>query len=142
MPYSDPEVQMAYQLSWMQRRRDEWFAANGPCVDCGSGENLQLDHTDPKQKVSHRVWSWALDRREAELSKCVARCKACHLLKSANEKAVGEANGKSVLTEEVVREARVLYASGAYTWPQLGIRFEVKHDTLRRACKDFWQSVM
>ena len=36
-------------------------------------------------KISHRIWSWARERREAELLKCVARCKPCHKNKSRKQ---------------------------------------------------------
>ena len=90
MPYKDPETRRAfqreYQKKWMAQRRDEWFAVNGPCAKCGSWEDLQIDHKDPNKKVSHRIWSWAKERREAELAKCQAMCRKCHNKKSAEEK--------------------------------------------------------
>lgn len=61
------------------RNRKEWFKNHGPCVDCGSTENLELDHVDPLQKESHTVWLWEKTRREKELAKCVARCHTCHV---------------------------------------------------------------
>ena len=61
----------ASQKAWYERvvkaRREEWFAKNGPCVDCGSWENLELDHENPKTKISHAVWSWSERRRRIEL---------------------------------------------------------------------------
>lgn len=78
-----------YQKKWyvdvMKKRREAWFAANGPCVDCGSWENLELDHDDPSSKVSHAVWSWSESRRIEELAKCKARCHRCHKKKSVKE---------------------------------------------------------
>lgn len=143
MPYADPKKQSEYQVLWMRRRREAWFAENGPCVDCGSWEDLELDHIDASQKLDHRIWSWSDVRRSAELAKCVVRCADCHEIKTNlnRERPRGAAFSHSVLTDGIVREARALYASGEFTWPQLGIRFEVKHDTLRRACKDFWKHV-
>lgn len=127
----------------MAKRRTAWFVENGPCVDCGSDENLRLDHKDASQKVSHRIWSWSDDRRLAELAKCVVRCYPCHIVKTnnCNEHTRGEQRHNAVLTAEIVREARILYSAGGVSWPQLGRMFEVKHDTLRRACKDWWQHV-
>jgi len=78
MPYKDPAQQRAYQREWMARRRAAWLAENGPCVDCGSWDDLQVDHIDPQAKVSHRVWNWADARRLAELAKCAVRCRQCH----------------------------------------------------------------
>jgi hypothetical protein len=82
MSYVDLLKQREYQRDWLRRNRNAWVSANGPCVDCGSTEDLQVDHVDRSLKVTHRVWSWALPRRLAELAKCVVRCKVCHLRKS------------------------------------------------------------
>lgn len=113
MPMATPEAQREYQRRWMARRRAEWFEANGPCVDCGTWEALELDHVDGAAKVSHRVWSWARVRREAELAKCVARCRPCHDVKSVPEaQHLGEANGRSRLTADDVLEVRRRAAAG------------------------------
>ena len=79
------EQKRDYQRRWLKARRDAWLKEHGPCVDCGSWENLQVDHIDPKQKVSHRVWSWSQQRRDEELSKCVVRCQSDHQKKTTAE---------------------------------------------------------
>ena len=82
-PYKDPARQRAYQAAWIKRRREAWLAENGPCVRCGSSEGLvEVDHVDPSEKVSHRIWSGSAKRRESELAKCQVLCGACHLEKS------------------------------------------------------------
>lgn len=108
MPYKDPERQLEYQRSWMARRRSDWIKAHGPCVDCGSSDNPEVDHADASTKVNHRVWSWSKARREAELAKCVVRCRACHARKttSEGEHARGERHGHVKLTEEKIRAIR------------------------------------
>lgn len=77
-----PELQKEFQREWYQRvvrqRRKAWFKAHGPCVDCGSWKNLELDHAYPDKKVSHNVWSWSEHRRSVELAKCEPRCHSCH----------------------------------------------------------------
>lgn len=110
---------------------------------CGSTDNLELDHIEAEKKVDHKIWSWSEARRKTELEKCQALCHRCHKLKTycRREHAYGERVAQSVLTEDQVREARELYATGHYTWPQLAKRYDVKHNTLRRACKDFWRHV-
>lgn len=85
MGYKDSEKQSAYQAEWLRRRRDAWFAEHGPCVNCGSTDRLELDHIDPFAKISHSVWSWRKDRRDAELAKCQVLCHECHAAKSAAE---------------------------------------------------------
>lgn len=82
MPYADPERQKAYQREWMAARRRNWLKAHGPCIDCGTWEDLQVDHVDARTKISHRVWSWSASRRETELAKCVVRCQQCHVRKT------------------------------------------------------------
>lgn len=83
------EYMRQYHKQWykdvMVKRRIAWFAENGPCVDCGSWENLELDHDDPETKVDHAVWSWSDTRRAAELAKCKPRCHSCHAKKSHKE---------------------------------------------------------
>ena len=80
MPYKDRARQRAYQRECCAGRRALWLAEHGPCVECSSNVNLQVHHRDPEQKVSHKVWSWAIERRNAELAKCEVRCLDCHLL--------------------------------------------------------------
>lgn len=82
MPYKDKAAQSRYQSEWMKRRRLAWIDEHGPCVDCGGSDRLEVDHVDPALKVSHRVWSWAKARRDAELAKCVVRCYRCHKAKT------------------------------------------------------------
>lgn len=78
-PAKEPRRRWARE--WMRKRRDEWFTANGPCVDCGTWEGLELDHNDPATKISHRIWSWSEKRRLRELAKCSIRCRPCHQLR-------------------------------------------------------------
>jgi hypothetical protein len=129
MPYGDSDRQRRYQNEWIKRRRLDWLEANGPCVDCGTWDELQVDHVDAGQKVSHRVWSWKKERREAELAKCVVRCEPCHRTKTTEnrERAHGERNGNARLTEREVREIRVS------TLPkrQLGRVYGVSDHTIR-----------
>jgi hypothetical protein len=79
MAYSDRQKQREFQREWLQRRRNDWLDENGPCQHCGSTDQLEVHHLDPKQKVEHRIWSWATDRREAELGKCEVLCRPCHI---------------------------------------------------------------
>lgn len=119
MPCKDKAAQSAYQAAWLKKRRAEWFA-DKKCVDCGSSENLELDHVDPTQKVTHRVWGWSRVRREIELAKCVARCHGCHQAKT-NDEITGRAAGVNCGTYTGYRngcrcieckEARYLYRKG------------------------------
>lgn len=82
MPYADKQRQAEYQREWMARRRQAYFHDKS-CVRCGATDNLELDHVDPAQKVSHRVWSWSEARRAEEISKCQILCRRCHAEKTS-----------------------------------------------------------
>ena len=85
MPMRTKELQREYQRQWIAKRRKDWFDANGPCVRCGSWERLELDHIDHTTKITHRIWSWAEERRLKELAKCQILCHFCHGQKSWND---------------------------------------------------------
>jgi hypothetical protein len=108
VPYTDPERQREYQRNWLAARRQEWIDANGPCIDCATWADLQVDHVDAKTKISHRVWSWTAERRALELAKCVVRCTPCHKAKTfaCQENRRGERTGTAKLTADDVRVIR------------------------------------
>lgn len=132
MPYKDADTQRAYQREWIARRRAEWFAANGPCVDCGTWDELELDHADATTKVTHRVWSWSAKRREAELAKCVVRCQPCHEKKAKTEKVLGEAHGNAVLSDRQIAEIRRLSAADGTSHRELAKLFGTSKATVGR----------
>ena len=84
MPYSSTQQQREYQRRWIARQRAEFFAGKS-CVQCGSRENLRLDHIDPSQKITHRIWSWTPKKRAVELAKCQLLCYPCHKSKTAQQ---------------------------------------------------------
>lgn len=86
MGYKDPAQQREYQREWVAARRARYTRGH-VCVDCGSTDRLELDHRDPSEKVSHRIWSWTATRLEAEIAKCDWRCAACHQARHAEERA-------------------------------------------------------
>lgn len=86
MPIANLEERRAYNRQWIRSRREAWFNENGPCVRCGSNEQLELDHIDPALKISHQIWSWSAPRRMAELSKCQILCHNCHLNKTRTDR--------------------------------------------------------
>ncbi len=66
-----------YGREWRRKRRYEYFK-NKSCTKCNSKKRLELDHIDPKKKISHNIWSWSEDRRNKELVKCQILCYKCH----------------------------------------------------------------
>lgn len=129
----------------MKSAREAWFRENGPCKTCGSADNLELDHIDPKLKVSHAVWSWSQKRRDLELSKCQALCRRCHKLKTAEGRA--EFRGRVVASLRKVSDKDVLRAvllrQSGMTVRAIGKKMSVSHVTIVRltnaamAGKDF-----
>lgn len=85
MPCKTSDERRAYQRGWVAGRRATWMAGKS-CVDCGSTKSLQLDHRDPEQKVTHRIWSWSLERLELEAAKCDIRCSECHTKRHAEQR--------------------------------------------------------
>lgn len=65
-----------------KQRRLDWLSQNGPCQECGSWKNLEVDHIDPALKIDHRIWTWSEVRRTEELKKCQVLCYDCHLKKT------------------------------------------------------------
>lgn len=74
--------QTAYQSAWARKRREDWLKENGPCVKCGSWDNLEIDHIDPATKITHNIWSWTEEKRKIELQKCQILCHSCHINKT------------------------------------------------------------
>jgi 5-methylcytosine-specific restriction endonuclease McrA len=145
MPYSNKEKQIAYQNTWIKKRRAEWLAANGPCVMCGSNDRLQVDHIDPSKKLTHRVWSWSETRRLQELAKCQVLCFSCHVLKTTEQNPRhGEHNASAKITEETVRALRAAYIprKRGYGYKALAEKFNLPYDTVRCVlCGRTWQHV-
>lgn len=81
----DPEQMREYKRTWMATRRAKYMDGKA-CVDCGATENLEIDHRDPAQKTSHRIWSWSHDRILHELAKCDVRCHDCHVARHESER--------------------------------------------------------
>ena len=71
----------------VQARRLKWIADNGPCVKCGTWNNLEVDHIDPstKEYKINKLWQRSQEIRDYELAKCQALCNTCHIQKSTLE---------------------------------------------------------
>lgn len=75
------------QLARRKARRALWIKENGPCRQCGSTVDLQIDHIDPSKKVFRISDCWASMKPErlAELEKCQVLCQKCHQRKTIRE---------------------------------------------------------
>lgn len=133
MPYADPARQSAYQSEWAKRRRLKWIAEHGPCVDCETWDDLQVDHVDAKTKVTHRVWFWSQMRRDAELAKCAVRCEPCHKRKTAfnRENVTVKLSDHNPQAKLTVRQADVIRTSNL-TNAQLARIYPVHPATISR----------
>jgi hypothetical protein len=78
-----------YKRLWAAKRRAD-FMQGKSCVVCGTTQSLEVDHIDPTQKVSHRIWTWAIARRDAELAKCQILCTEHHKEKTRADRPIPE----------------------------------------------------
>ena len=80
MPYANLDQRREYARLWVKKRRDDYYREKCCArVQCSSMIDLELHHTDPTIKVSHKIFSWSKARRDAELQKCIVLCHDCHL---------------------------------------------------------------
>lgn len=82
----------AYLQQLRRERREKWIEDNGPCLHCGTWDDLTVDHIDPSSKDpklkgnAGLLWSWREDKRKTELAKCQVLCKSCHDRKTMLER--------------------------------------------------------
>ena len=107
------EAKRSYQRKWVARRRAMWFAGKS-CVICGSRDSLELDHIDPTQKVTNRIWSWSEARRQAELDKCQVLCHDCHRGKSNGPD--GDISRRLTKVRDFCSKGHNLKLVGWYNW--------------------------
>lgn len=75
------------QREWAKRARLQLIESlGGKCVDCGSVEELQLDHIEPCTWAERRPFMeqsqrLSVMRREAKEGKITVRCKRCNVSK-------------------------------------------------------------
>ena len=119
MSYNDKARQREYMRKWIADRRASYLADKS-CRLCGSVKDLQLDHIDPTQKISHRVWSWRFERREAELAKCQVLCRSCHKDKTAKDQGWVTGHGTMADYKRGCRceLCRTVHSGAAKSWRQ------------------------
>ncbi len=82
------EKRRQYQNELYKKRRTQYILENGPCANCGSNENLQIDHivarinTNKQTVKSSAIWGLSEKKRKKELKKCQILCRSCHQKKT------------------------------------------------------------
>ena len=74
----DIDAKRLLQRTWLTKRREEFLTPMGPCYFCGGTERLTIHHINPEEKISHKIWSWTVERIKEELKKCIVLCEDCH----------------------------------------------------------------
>ena len=90
------EYMASYMLKRYHIRRNNAIEPlGGKCVLCGSSENLELDHKDPKDKAFSlaKLWSCAEPKYLEEIAKCQLLCRTCHEEKTINDLGFKRAKG-------------------------------------------------
>jgi len=93
MARKDKTAYNAYMKEYMNRRyqRRREYALNllgNKCYNCGSTEDLEIDHIQPELKSFSisKFWSIKEDLFLKELEKCQLLCKSCHINKTNNDR--------------------------------------------------------
>jgi 5-methylcytosine-specific restriction endonuclease McrA len=137
------EAVQRYNRQWMKNRRQGWIASQGPCVECGSTENLEVDHIDPSTKKYRpaALWGMAVDNpsRVAELAKCQILCRDCHKAKTRAYRKLHPIP-PSKFSEEQIRMVRELRAKG-WTYEQAGKVVGVSRHTASDFVNKSWQHI-
>lgn len=82
------KYQAKYHLERYHRIRNFTIESlGGVCVECGSKENLELDHIDPKTKLftSEKLLNVSKKKWDKEVKKLQVLCKVCHNIKTIKE---------------------------------------------------------
>lgn len=89
MPYKDTEEQKRFQREWVASRR-ALYLQDKHCRKCAkegvlTTEGLEVDHIDPKEKWTHRIWSYSWKKIMKEMEKCQILCSKCHFEKTMKD---------------------------------------------------------
>lgn len=70
-----------------ERRRMAIEFLGGKCAECGSVENLEIDHKNPKEKEYEfqQLRSLSIDKFWSEIKKCQLLCRKHHAYKSVTD---------------------------------------------------------
>lgn len=81
MPGDNKYMNAYVKAKYHRRRREAIAKLGGKCFECGSIDDLEFDHIDPKQKsfpIGEALSGWSQRRINKELKKCQLLCKNCH----------------------------------------------------------------
>lgn len=90
------EYMRVYMLKRYYQRRTEAIEYLGEeCIDCGTTEELELDHLEPWNKTYDigKVWTYSIIKFWAEVEKCTLRCKECHKRTTSEWRSVDHGEG-------------------------------------------------
>ena len=79
---------MASTMEQYREKKEKIFAhLGGKCVQCGSSDDLQIDHTNHLDKdfTISNWWGLSWEKLLPELEKCQLLCKPCHRGKTKQE---------------------------------------------------------
>lgn len=90
------EYMAAYMLQRYHDRRNAAIKElGGVCIVCGSTDNLEIDHIDPKTKTMSisKMWSCSKEKYMAEIKLCQLLCYTHHRIKTSAERSVEHGKG-------------------------------------------------
>lgn len=75
------------QQRYVQRMSMAKEYLGGKCIRCGSKNELELDHIDPKTKILSiaEMWNKPLEVFWVEVRKCQLLCAPCHISKTKSD---------------------------------------------------------
>lgn len=75
-----------YHREYYKKRRQAIFDyLGGKCVECGTTENLEVDHINREDKSFHVSQRLSVKNNSAELDKCQLLCTTHHKAKTSRE---------------------------------------------------------
>lgn len=123
------DAKRAYQKEWVAQRRKEGIRyLGGHCVVCKTTNNLNVDHVNPKTKISHNIWSWSESRRKKELDKCQLLCETHHKEKTRKNKEYNP----DTLDEKTVKKVKELLAEGKLSQRAIAKTLGIAQGTVSR----------
>lgn len=107
--YQDNKEEIKNKKIKLYHERRSSFFSGKVCEECGSKENLELHHKDPRKKDSHKIWFWSEEKRLKEIEKCIVICHDCHNKKHKKDYAFA---GRATLSINDVKSIKVRLLHG------------------------------